>query len=707
MENRDTHAVRVRLEATPEDLRGWEWHFLMSRLDESLLVTDGISHCVSPDGEGFLVLEESGRVFRWDPGGGERMTVREAGTPNSFAWLAPSGTHRLTATLDPDVEHRWIVRAEPLPPGGETLETAIVSRAFADNMQNHVLGTAPYRTSTLFPDLLYWGDDRGLRVRSLRTGSDRRAGLVPGAEVAGFGAGKGRILLSSEHAARLEIFEWPALERLYSWHRSRNRTVRTAVWIMDKIFTGLSDNSTELISETTGEPVAWGRVSGHTAVINAVAASADGELLASGGQDRVVRLLDAETGHVKRTYHGHEKPVVGLSFSADNEYLLSQEASGKLRIWSARGEDPSVLSGHESYVYDVRFSPDGHRVYSAGWDAYVDADGAIRVWDATTREAIAAFGGRDRCAYSLSVFPDGSKILTAGGQAGQEWLGGDLCVWSADTGELLETHPGSFRRASLSPDGRRAAATDLNGTMTVLELEDGRRLFENPVTKDGHIELAPAFSPDGRYLVGPDGDGTVLTIWETQEFRKVRTLRGHQGFIAAVAFSPDGEKIVTGSHDLSFIVWDAATGTQLGVQSGHGDEVLSVAFDPAGERILTGGRDLSVRIWDADSLEEMVRLAGHRSYVIGMAVEPRTRAVASASGDGTVRLWDTRPLRQWHLARAQRRSLVAELGPRIDALFEELDAPERVVSAVRETYSGRREEVALQIVLRKAVARRK
>jgi len=706
LDNRDTHAVRVRLEQTPEDLRGWEYHHLMSRLDESLLVTDGISTALAPDGDGFLVLERSGRVYRWDPRTGRSRTIRAAGDADGFAWLSPSGTHLLTATRDPAIECRWTVRAEPLFSGGPALETTLDSANFEKLGEWELLGSSRYARATRIPEILYRADDGTVRMRSFETGDDRPVGVALDSIVAGSGAGS--MFFASEAAAFIAVVAFPSRRTIFSAPRARDRAVQSAVWIpgTDRIFTGLSDHSTELLSAETGELVGWRRAIGHTGRVYAVAASADGILLASAGQDRVVRLLDADTGHVRRTYHGHERPVVDLAFSPDKQFLLSTGHDGKIRVWSALGDDPSVLRGHATYTYDVRFSPDGRRLYSAGWDAYVDSDGSIRAWDTDTGEPVAAFGGKDRCAFSIRVFPDGRRILTTGGERDQEWLGGDLCVWSSDTGALLRTYKGPFRRADLSPDGRLAAAADQDGKLTLLDLQTGRRVFESPGLEGGFFDVAPAFSPDGRLLASPVEGGSAFCIRDVETFRTIRTFRGHTAGVTALAFSPDGTRIVTSSHDHSFTLWDVQSGESLGVQAGHGDDVLAAAFDPEGARILTGGRDLGVRVWDADTLDEIVRLPGHQSYVIAVAVEPRSRAIASASGDATVRIWDTRTLREWHLARAERRALVTELSPRVRALFEAHEEPERVVEALRSEPEGRHRQVALQIALALAVERR-
>ena len=95
--------------------------------------------------------------------------------------------------------------------------------------------------------------------------------------------------------------------------------------------------------------------------------------------------------------------------------------------------------------------------------------------------------------------------------------------------------------------------------------------------------------------------------------RELLTLKGHSGAIDSVAFSPDGQRIVTGSADHTAKVWDAASGRELLTLKGHSGHVLAVAFSPDGQRILTGSRDGTARVWEAAATRAGRCLAGRRT----------------------------------------------------------------------------------------------
>jgi WD40 repeat protein len=109
-----------------------------------------------------------------------------------------------------------------------------------------------------------------------------------------------------------------------------------------------------------------------------------------------------------------------------------------------------------------------------------------------------------------------------------------------------------------------------------------------------------AFSLDGQRIVTGSGDQTAK-VWDSASGKELLTLKGHGGWVWSVAFSPDGQRIVTGSGDQTAKVWDSASGKELLTLRGHGSPVESVAFSPDGQRVVTGSADNSAKVWDAAS----------------------------------------------------------------------------------------------------------
>ncbi|KAG8935735.1 hypothetical protein FRC03_008440, partial [Tulasnella sp. 419] len=118
------------------------------------------------------------------------------------------------------------------------------------------------------------------------------------------------------------------------------------------------------------------------------------------------------------------------------------------------------------------------------------------------------------------------------------------------------------------------------------------------------------------------------------------TLTAHSGDINAVAYSPDGGLLATGSDDKKVIIWDSRTGAQIHSLEGHSESISSVDFSPNDKLVASGSYDRSVRIWNSATGILIHTLNGHTKSVREVLFSPLGNIVASGSPDETVILWD-------------------------------------------------------------------
>ncbi len=163
----------------------------------------------------------------------------------------------------------------------------------------------------------------------------------------------------------------------------------------------------------------------------------------------------------------------------------------------------------------------------------------------------------------------------------------------------------------------------------------------------GHTSevIAVAFSPDGSRIVSGSKDNTLI-LWDAKSGKPIdEPMRKHAGLVYAVAFSPDVSRIVSGSWDNTLILWDAQSGKPIGdPMRGHTGNVNAVAFSPDGSRIVSGSNDSTLILWDVKSSKPIGEpMKGHKDWVHAVAFSPDGSRIVSGSSDDTLILWDAPP----------------------------------------------------------------
>ena len=151
------------------------------------------------------------------------------------------------------------------------------------------------------------------------------------------------------------------------------------------------------------------------------------------------------------------------------------------------------------------------------------------------------------------------------------------------------------------------------------------------------ISLVGKSQADFKRVIHPAQDAMRRAFSDVRERLK---LEGHSSHVRAVAFSPQGDRIVSGSIDNTLRLWDLS-GNLIGEPfTGHGSEVRAVAFSPQGDRIVSGSSDKTLRLWDLSGNPIGKPFIGHSSEVFSVAFSPQGDRIVSSSYDGTLRLWD-------------------------------------------------------------------
>jgi WD40 repeat protein len=444
--------------------------------------------------------------------------------------------------------------------------------------------------------------------------------------------------------------------------------------------------------EATGEPLQV--LEGHAgAAILALAFSPDGRALASRGTDGRLKLWDLRSGEEARALEGFGGGSDSLDFDATGRILAAVDGNGRVAWLDAAGDarNPPLQGQTESPALAVFFSPEGSTLAAAG------SDGSIFLWDTASGRLRPALAGFPGSRVAAAVFDPTGKVLAAAGEGGQIALWnaltgeplpapaagsepvaglafssdgkilagqtrtGEVIAWAIPGGEKLLAAAGpaptvaqfapeppvasaaptaapAARAAAETPPAPAAKATPAATPATAAAPETAR---PGAAARRGRTDWkglrALAVSKDGKDVVTASEAGVLARASVDGTPRWSRT--GHNGrAINAVAFTDDGEKLVTASDDSTLKVWNAATGEQELLLQGFESSAVDVDVDAAGT-IAAAAQSTRVLRWNAQG-KLLAVLNEHKNIVNAIAYSPNGKTLATGSADSTVKLWD-------------------------------------------------------------------
>lgn len=228
-------------------------------------------------------------------------------------------------------------------------------------------------------------------------------------------------------------------------------------------------------------------------------------------------------------------------------------------------------------------------------------------------------------------------------------------VIAAPDADLPATSARGARPAASPPPGSSPSPT----RDARLLVADGERIHDIDKIIEALDRRAPvsavAFSPDGALIASGSEDHRVR-VWQVATGRLLRRLEGHSSAVTAVAFSPDGNALASASNDRTVRLWDAHSGRLLRTLQGHVYHVYAVAFDAQGRWLATASWDRTIQLWDARRGVVVRKLRGHGAPIRAIDFSRDGKRLASGADDHTVRLWSVD-------TGAQLRSLAGHTGP--------------------------------------------
>ena len=360
-------------------------------------------------------------------------------------------------------------------------------------------------------------------------------------------------------------------------------------------------------------------------VINAVGFTLDGRAV-TGGSDRILRVWSPNEESELAQLAGHKDRVSTLAVSPADGTIASGDWSGEIRLWEGKTGAPlRMLAGTGAPVQALHFSPNGKWLLASlpYSERGSDTKYPIRVWEVATGKEVHTYAGHDNSVFAVAVSPD-SRLAATGG--GSQFA---IHVWDIETGALRQTKDGKpltlggsgapSWTVGFSGDGQ-TLAWGRSSTKGHLEFQlrlpaVGRGLGRpEPLGSDAATAFQRARTSHGTYAIarrtvgdGSHRDGRLEVTKDGAVTAAVELARGEGDREGVDTFTPDGQTIIAGFIGGWMFPYTLDGKRGLGF-FGHEGQILAVAASPDGRFLVSGSSDQTVRLWNLQTRELIVSL---------------------------------------------------------------------------------------------------
>jgi WD40 repeat protein len=303
-------------------------------------------------------------------------------------------------------------------------------------------------------------------------------------------------------------------------------------------------------------------LSGHTAPLRTIAISPDGQTLASGGDDKTIKLWDLKTGKLLLTLTGHTEKLTSLVFSPDGRTLASSSYDKTIKIWNVQtGKLTRNINGHSSTVTSIAISPDGNTLASSSWDK------TLRLWNLSNGKLTHTF---KVFATAVVISPDGKTLISGN-------FDGTIKRWNLSTKKLI---------ANLVPPKPKNPTFPSQRASSVISLA---------ISKDGQTLINGGYNDFHNSI--QETDGKNVKVWNLKTGKIIHNFTAELGSIDAVAITPDGKSFITGGLGRKISIFDVKTGKLIRTIEGHAGGIYALALSKDGKTLISGSGDKSIKVW--------------------------------------------------------------------------------------------------------------
>ncbi|MGK5091339.1 WD40 repeat domain-containing protein [Deltaproteobacteria bacterium TL4] len=366
----------------------------------------------------------------------------------------------------------------------------------------------------------------------------------------------------------------------------------------------------------------------HQGAIFSVAIHPNGQVFASAGKDKKIKIWQLPSGKLLQTLNKHTQDVNQIRFHPEGKWLGSASNDKTLILWDwESGQAKQELVGHKKAVTSFDFHPNGPYLISAGLDSE-----AI-LWELPAGKIVNKLKPMDSPAMRLQFDGKGERLSAAfDNGVAQVWTLGKSSFFASLTG-----HTRTITSLDFTPNGKYLLSASMDQSLKIWDLSN-QKLMRTYSTQSHRVQDV-RFSKDSKLFVTAGADSTI-GIWNTQSGDRTGSLLKHRGKVNTLSFHPSDPVLVSGGSDQKWILWDLTKKIPLLEQSAHDDQINAVRFSRDGQFFATGSGDKTIKLWSYPQGELLTTLKSHKKAVLDLEFSPVEALLASASQDKTIKLWE-------------------------------------------------------------------